>query len=157
LYCRPEIKHNRYEKNCSIFIVDDELDTLESLRIVLEEENFKVEAFTDPAVALDRYVPGSYDLLILDIKLIGMNGFDLYKNIKRKDPDVTTCFLTALSDLNDYQIYKNEVYLQFVERHFIFKPIENGELLCIIRTLIEQRLYKTGNQETKFGTPLGGI
>jgi DNA-binding response OmpR family regulator len=105
-------------------------------------------------MALDRYVPGSYDLLILDIKLIGMNGFDLYKNIKRKDPDVTTCFLTALSDLSDYQIYKNEVYPKFGERHFIFKPIENGELLCIIRTLIEQRLYKTGNQEPNFGALL---
>ena len=71
MYCRPKIKHNRYEKNCSIFIVDDEIDTLESLRIILEGNNFKVEAFTDPAIALDRYVPRSYDLLIIDIKLIG--------------------------------------------------------------------------------------
>ena len=69
-----------------------------------------------------------------------MNGFDLYKNIKRQDPNVTTCFLTALSDLEDYQLYKNEIYPKIGERHFVFKPIETEELLCIIETLIERPL-----------------
>jgi two-component system, OmpR family, response regulator ChvI len=139
LYRSPEIRHKTSKKN-TIFIVDDEPDTLESLRIVLEQNSFKVEAFTDPTLASDRYAAGLYDLLILDIKMPRMNGFDLYKNIKRNDPNVTTCFLTALSDLDDYQIYKNEVYPKFGERHFVFKPIETGELLCIIRTLIERPL-----------------
>lgn len=140
VYCSPEIRHRTSKKNYTIFIVDDEPNTLESLRIVLEQNGFKVEAFTDPALASNRYVAGLYDLLILDIKMPRMNGFDLYKNIKRNDPNVTTCFLTALSDLDDYQIYKNEVYPKFGERHFVFKPIETGELLCIIRTLIERPL-----------------
>ena len=113
-------------------MVDDEPDTLESLRIVLEQNGFKVEAFTDPTLASGMYVAGLYDLLILDIKMPRMNGFELYKNIKRNDPSVITCFLTALSDLDDYQIYKNEVYPKFGERHFVFKPIETEELLCII-------------------------
>lgn len=138
LYCKPDVLHNTHEKNYSIFIVDDEPDTLESLRFILEENSFKVEAFTDPTLALDRYVAGSYDLLILDIRMPRMSGFDLYKKIKRNDPTVTTCFLTALSDLSDYAIYKNEVYPKFGERHFVLKPIEKEELLCIIRTLIEQ-------------------
>ena len=62
-----------------IFIVDDEPDTLETLRIVIEQNRFKVEAFTNPTLALDMYNAGSYDLLILDIKMPQMNGFD-YKN-----------------------------------------------------------------------------
>ena len=66
----------------------------------------------------------------------------LYKNIKRNDPSVNTCFPTALSDLDDYQTYKNEVYPKFGERHFVFKPIETEELLCIIRTLIERPLLQ---------------
>ena len=77
-----------------------------------------------------------------------MNGFDLYKNIKRQDPNVTTCFLTALSDLEDYQISKNEVYPKTGERHFVFKPIETEELLCIIKTLIEQRCCEADNEQT---------
>src|SRR6476660_4265021 len=90
LYCSPEIRHRTSKKNYTIFIVDDEPNTLESLRIVLEQNGFKVEAFTDPALASNRYVAGLYDLLILDIKMPRMNGFDLYKNIKRNDPNVTT-------------------------------------------------------------------
>ena len=140
MYCSPEIEHKAYKKNYSIFIVDDEPDTLETLRIILEQKGFKVEAFTNPTLASEMYVAGSYDLLILDIKMPQMNGFDLYKNIKRQDPNVTTCFLTALSDLEDYQLYKNEVYPKIGERHFVFKPIETEELLCIIETLIERPL-----------------
>lgn len=116
---------------------------METLRIVLEQNGFKVEAFTNPTLASDMYVAGSYDLLILDIKMPQMNGFDLYKNIKRQDPNVTTCFLTALSDLEDYQISKNEVYPKTGERHFVFKPIETEELLCIIKTLIERPLLQS--------------
>lgn len=143
MYYSPEIQQKTSKKNYTIFVVDDEPDTLESLRIVLEQNGFQVEAFRDPTLASDMYVAGLYDLLILDIKMSQMNGFDLYKNIKRIDPNVTTCFLTALSDLDDYQIYKNEVYPKFGERHFVFKPIETEELLCIIRTLIESPLLQS--------------
>lgn len=73
------------------------------------------------------YVAGSYKLLILDIKMPQMNGFDLYINIKIQDPNVTTCFLTALSDLEDYKISKNEVYPKIGQRHFVFKPIETED------------------------------
>lgn len=48
LYCEPDVPRNTYEKNYSVFIVDDEPDTLESLRFILEVNSFKVEAFTDP-------------------------------------------------------------------------------------------------------------
>ncbi len=72
-----------------------------------------------------------------------MNVFNLYKKIKRMDPNVITCFLTALSDLEDYQVSKNEVYPKIGERHFVFKRIETQELLCIIKTLIERPLLQS--------------
>src|SRR5215467_592413 len=137
------MERKTFKEKYSIFIVDDEPDTLETLRIILEQNGFTVEAFTNPALALEMYVACSYDLLILDIKMPQMNGFDLYKKIKRQDPNVTTCFLTALSDLEDYQLYKNEVYPKIGERHFVFKPIETEELLCIIKTLIERPLLQS--------------
>src|SRR6476660_3061954 len=71
LYCSPEIRHRTSKKNYTIFIVDDEPNTLESLRIVLEQNGFKVEAFTDPALASNRYVAGLYDLLIVVFTDIG--------------------------------------------------------------------------------------
>jgi response regulator RpfG family c-di-GMP phosphodiesterase len=72
-----------------------------------------------------------------------MNRFVLYKNIKRQDPIVTTCFLTALSDLENYQLYKNEVYPKIGQRHFVFKPIETEELLCNIKILIKRPLLQS--------------
>ena len=79
-----------------------------------------VEAFTDPILASDRYVAGLYDLLILDIKMPRMNGFDLYKNIKRNDPNVNTCFLTALSDLDVYQTYLRSRFIQNLVRGILY-------------------------------------
>ena len=87
-----EIQHNTYERIYSVVIVDEEFDTLQSLKIVLEENGFKVEAFTDPTLALNRYSAGLYDLLILDIKTPRMNGFDLYKNVNRNNPKATNVF-----------------------------------------------------------------
>jgi DNA-binding response OmpR family regulator len=135
MYCRNDLE-NAYEKIPSICIVDDEYDTLNAVRIILEENCFRVEAFTDPILALDEYGVRPYDLLILDIRMPKMNGFELYKNMKKIDPKVKVCFLTAVSDLENYASYKKDVSPKFGERHFILKPIENIELLCIIRTII---------------------
>jgi YesN/AraC family two-component response regulator len=54
-----------------------------------------------------------YDLLILDIRMPKMNGFELYKNMKKIDPEVKVCFLTAVSDLENYASYKKDVSPKF--------------------------------------------
>ena len=56
---------------------------------------FKVDTFTDPTIALKFYRTNFYDLIILDIKMPKMNGFELYTKIREKDPKVKICFLTA--------------------------------------------------------------
>src|SRR5712691_7960202 len=69
-----------------------------------------------------------YDLLILDIKMIQMNGLDLYREIKNVDARVKACFLTALSDLEEYEDFKKEVFTEG-ERYSVVKPIDNEEML----------------------------
>jgi two-component system, OmpR family, response regulator ChvI len=66
-----------------ILIVDDELDSNMTLKLVLEDNGFKVDSFNDALLALDNCKPDLYDLLILDIKMPKMNGFELYKQIRR--------------------------------------------------------------------------
>jgi CheY-like chemotaxis protein len=65
-----------------------------------------------------------------------MNGFELYKEIKKKDDTVKVFFLTALSKMYDYDTFKKEVFPKEGERYFIAKPIENQDILKRINTII---------------------
>jgi DNA-binding response OmpR family regulator len=56
---------------------------------------FEVQTYEDPTVALSRFEPNSFDLVIIDIKMPQMNGYELYREIKKRDSDVKICFLTA--------------------------------------------------------------
>ena len=122
-----------------ILIVDDESDITSALKVYLELQGFQVDAFTEPANALAQFKAGFYHLLILDIKMPEMNGFELYKEIKKKDETVKVFFLTALSDMHDYDAFKKEVSPKEGERYFIAKPIENEEILKRINTIIASR------------------
>jgi len=126
------IKKNDKQK---ILIVDDEPDITTALKMYLELQGFHVDTFTDPANALAHFKAGFYQLLILDIKMPEMNGFELYTEIKKKDKTVKVFFLTALSDMHDYA-FKKEVFPKEGERYFIAKPIENKEILKRINTVI---------------------
>ena len=119
-----------------ILIVDDESDITTALKMYLELQGFQVDAFTDPANALAQFKAGFYHLLILDIKMPEMNGFELYKEIKKKDKTVKVFFLTALSEMHDYDAFKKDVFPKEGERYFIAKPIENEEILKRINTVI---------------------
>ena len=112
-----------------LFIVDDEPDVKLALKIALEENGFKVDAFDDPIMALDNFRKEVYDLLILDIKMPKMHGFELYREIRKIDNEVKVCFLTA------GEMYYGAYADIFNENQFIRKPIENEELIKIINEI----------------------
>jgi DNA-binding response OmpR family regulator len=114
-----------------IFVVDDEPDINLTIKAALEEENsFEVDAFNDPIVALDNFRKGVYDLLILDIKMPVLNGFELYREIRTIDGQVKICFLTA------GEMYYGAYADIFNENTFIRKPIENKELVNKVNEII---------------------
>jgi DNA-binding response OmpR family regulator len=89
-----EEEENRNKKR--ILVVDDEVDITLSFSLALEDSGlFEVDTYNDPLVALSNYRPNSYDLLLLDIKMPNMNGFELYDKIKRIDNKVKVCFISA--------------------------------------------------------------
>src|SRR5207249_8800416 len=66
--------------NNKILLVDDEPDNTSVFSIALEDEGIRVDAFTDPVLALSNFRADFYALLILDINMPTMNGYELYRN-----------------------------------------------------------------------------
>ncbi len=121
-----------------IMVVDDEDDVILQLRVVLEDNGFKVDSFNEPLLALENFKADLYDLLILDIKMPKMNGFELYKQIKKVDNKVKTMFLTALTELQEYEEFRKEVSPKLGERYFVPKPIENDDLIKRVNKILSQ-------------------
>jgi DNA-binding response OmpR family regulator len=115
------------ERKRRILVVDDEPDLTMLCRMSLEHSGFEVDTFNDPQEALSKFKPGSYDLVILDIKMPKMDGFELYYEIKKKDNNAKVCFLTA-SELY-YEEFRTNEYNALDKKLFIRKPIDNEELL----------------------------
>jgi DNA-binding response OmpR family regulator len=117
-----------------ILAVDDEADLTMLYSLALEYHGFKVDTFNDPQEALSNYKPDYYDLVILDIKMPKMDGFQLYDEIKKKDQKAKVCFLTA-SELY-YEEFRKREYNAIDKNLFIRKPIENEELLKEVNRII---------------------
>jgi two-component system response regulator ChvI len=119
-----------------ILVVDDDSDVGLSLKLILEAYGFEVVSFTDPETASESFTPFSYDLAILDIRMSGLSGFDLYKRLKSKDHNIKALFLTAVREFGEYDEFKDLVFPKMGERHFIQKPISDVGLLEQIYSIL---------------------
>jgi CheY-like chemotaxis protein len=113
-----------------ILLVDDEPDVIYTIKNILEDNGFQVDAFNDPIIALKSYTANLYDLVILDIKMPKMDGFELYTKIREKDPKVKICFLTASEMYYEkFRKARSEFGRIIGEDCFIQKPIKNEDLV----------------------------
>jgi DNA-binding response OmpR family regulator len=114
----------------TVAVVDDEPDIVNSLKTGLELHGFKVDTYTDPERLIAEYKPGRYEMMLLDIRMPKLNGFELYREIKKKDDKAKICFLTA------FDVYQDEFQKMFPTVHvncFIRKPIRIAELVIHIK------------------------
>ena len=110
--------------------MDDEPDITFTIKIILKEIGFQVDTFNDPITALNSYRTNFYDLVILDIKMPKMDGFELYYKIREKDPSVKICFLTAIAVLNrEFRKTRIEIGKIIAEECVIQKPIKTEDLI----------------------------
>jgi DNA-binding NtrC family response regulator len=118
--------------------VDDEADVNLLFKIILEENNqLMVHSYTDAITALRNFRSGFYDVVLLDIKMPKMNGFELYKEISRIDPKVKVCFLTASEKYYEaFRREEEEINAILGENYFIQKPIENMKFIKTIMNII---------------------
>ena len=127
-------RENKVEKK-RICIVDDEPDIILLCKLVLEDAGFNVYTFTDSLQALSNFKPNFYDLVILDIKMPNMDGFELCKKINEIDNKTKVCFLTA-SEMY-YETFRKRDHCKTDKNLFLRKPIENDELVKKINKIIE--------------------
>jgi DNA-binding response OmpR family regulator len=92
-----------------ILLVDNESDIALAFKIGLEDNGFVVDAFDNPLKALSNFKAGLYDLLLLDIKMPEMNGFEAYQQMKEIDKKVKVCFITA-SEMHYYEEIKKKCF-----------------------------------------------
>ena len=112
-----------------ILIVDDEPDITLTLGKGLEQGGYDVHVFNDPLVALSNFKPDTYDLLLLDIKMPNMTGFELYRRLKEIDSKVKVCFITAFETY--YEKFRQEFFPLEEIKGFIRKPIQIQDLIRI--------------------------
>lgn len=119
-----------------ILIVDDEFDITFVFKIILEEKDFVTDVYNDPVVALSKYKPYYYDLVMIDLKLPGMTGFELYNQLRRIDNKTKVCFLTSSEQF--HQQYRSNEFQDFDPDLFIQKPVENEVLINKIIKIMEK-------------------
>jgi len=122
-------------KKKKVLIVDDEPDINTILKKVFEQNGFNADSYDDPILALENFKAGSYDLLLLDIKMPEMDGFHLYQKMKRIDSNVKVCFLTA-SELYYERFRKEEEFAAMDKDLFVRKPIANEDLIKKINMIV---------------------
>lgn len=102
-----------------ILIVDDESDITALLKRAFEDHGFDSIVFNDPVQALAQFKANQYDMVLLDIRMPKMDGFELYDKIKQIDGAAKVCFMTAF-----------EVYIDALREQF---PKEEYDSICFIK------------------------
>ena len=135
-----ETDHNNKGGKKRILLVDDEPDITMSISAVLESSDLEVTTYNDPVLALSSFKPHHYDLVMLDVKMPKIDGFELYDEIKKIDNLTRVCFITA-TDKNNYAGLKGpelqsgdykerpQLYCELKKDMFLQKPISNDDLL----------------------------
>jgi two-component system copper resistance phosphate regulon response regulator CusR len=128
-----------------ILIVEDEKKIADTLKQGLEENGFYVEVAYDGLIGYKRTKSFQFNLIVLDINLPGLNGYEFCKLLRADNSGIPIIMLTALSNLND----KIEGYEAGAD-DYIIKPFEFKELLMKIRVLLK----RTMNQNIPVGNLL---
>jgi DNA-binding NtrC family response regulator len=131
-------------KSNKILIVDDELSVRNSLNEWFLEDGFKVETAESAEAALQKMHEGPYDLILLDIKMPGMDGITLQKRIKEIDSDVVIIIMTA------YASVETAVEaLKLGAFDYVTKPFDPDDLSRLVRNALKQKDLTDENVQLK--------
>ena len=125
--------HNQKKKK-RILVVDDEIDICMVYQIVLQDAGYECVSYTDSVKALQEFRSNYYDLILLDIKMPLLNGFELCKKIREVDKTIHIIFITASEAY--YEKFRSQHFPELGKINYIQKPIGNQELVQIVNTIV---------------------
>ena len=118
-----------------ILVVDDDIDITLLIKEGLERKGFHIESYNDPQVALQEFKPDFYDLMLVDIRMPKVNGFEFYQGVRKNDIKVKVCFITAFAI--SYEEISKILPPELVTRqNIIHKPIGIKELINKINEIL---------------------
>ncbi|HEY6885748.1 MAG TPA: response regulator [Nitrososphaeraceae archaeon] len=133
-HSKDQTASSRNKKKKRILLVDDEPDICMAYQMMLEDAGYDCISYTDSLKALQEFKPYFYDLILLDIKMPLLNGFELCEKVREIDKTVHIVFITA-SEVY-YEKFRSQHFPELGKVNYIQKPIGNEELVQIVNTII---------------------
>lgn len=128
----------------SILVIDDEKEICESIKMILEYEDYSVDYTTDSAKGMQKLEFGNYDALLLDIQIPGKNGFEILSWLKEKGNDIKVIMISAHASVQNAVTATKLGAFDFLE-----KPIDRDKLLISVRNAVEQLSLLKENKKLK--------
>ncbi|MCH9813962.1 MAG: response regulator transcription factor [Epsilonproteobacteria bacterium] len=125
-----------------ILLLEDDLTLNETVTEYFEELGYDVDGVDDGIEALDKIYENSYDILLLDVKVPQMSGFDLLKEVRARDIVTPAIYITSLNSINDL----SEGYESGCD-DYIRKPFALKELLMRVETILKREFFHNNNEK----------
>jgi CheY-like chemotaxis protein len=133
----PDHVHDKTNNSSfNILLIDDDEDILFTFASIIESEGFRTTSISNPIKALNYFSqmdPYHYDLIVMDIRMPGLNGIQLYFKLKVMNPDIKVLFLSALDAVEELL----SIFPEVKSSEIIRKPIESKELILKINTILK--------------------
>ena len=130
--------------NPKILIIDDEMVVRDSLSKWFREDGFEIGTAENAAAALHQFQQGRWDVILLDIKMPGMDGMELQQRIMEIDPAATIIFITAHGAVDTaVQALKQGAF------DYVTKPVDPDHLSHLVQNALKQRALSGENVQLK--------
>jgi DNA-binding NtrC family response regulator len=128
------------EEDASILVVDDEFSVRDSLCGWFRKDGFKVETAENATEALKKLQDAAWDIVLLDIKMPGMDGLELQQRIHEIDPEIVTLMITAYASVESAVLALKQGAFDYIT-----KPVDPDELSHLVRKALDQRRLRSEN------------
>src|SRR5579864_5608213 len=119
-----------------ILVIDDEADMRFAVRMLLERSGHSVMEAENGEDALAKIDEGKPDLVLLDMRLPGMDGIQILQKVREKQKDLPIIMVTGYGNVE-----LAEQALKLGADHYLSKPFHNKELIDVIQQVLEKRGY----------------
>jgi len=130
--------------SAGVLVVDDEFSVRDSLESWFKKDGYRVASAADAMEALRKLQEGGWDVVLLDIKMPGMDGLELQRRIHELDPELVVIMITAFASVETaVQALKEGAF------DYVTKPVDPDELSHLVRRAIERRQLKSENRQLR--------